>query len=134
MNSSQSTPAHSLCQTLGQCRRAKKATEQCNSEGAKPAGRETLICLSPALPRLSHNFSLYAFPTILKPGTGYPVHSTLTDQHQKKSFFTDLQRLTLICLLNVVHSSVLFKAAWVICVEKGKSKQMTGKEMEKSKI
>ena len=46
------------------------------------------------------------------------MHSTLTDQHQKKSFFTDLQRLTLICLLNVVHSSVLFKAAWIIYIKK----------------
>ena len=96
-------------------------------------GRKTLTLLSPAA-AFSHNFSLYAFPIILKPGTGYPMHSTLTDQHQKKSFFTDFQRLTLICLLNVVHSSVLFKAAWIIYIKKDKSKQMRGKEREKAKI
>ena len=41
VNSSQSTLAHSLCQTLGQCRQAKKATEQCNSEGAKNSGKRS---------------------------------------------------------------------------------------------
>ena len=57
-------------------------------------GRKTLTLLSPAA-AFSHNFSLYAFPIILKPGTGYPMHSTLTNQHQKKSFFTDLSALPL---------------------------------------
>ena len=41
VNSSQSTPAHSLCQALGQCRRAKKATEQYNCEGAKNGGKRS---------------------------------------------------------------------------------------------
>ena len=51
VNSSQSTPAHSLCQTLGQCRRAKKATEQCNSEGAKNGGKRSgKIDTYPSLP------------------------------------------------------------------------------------
>ena len=60
VNSSQSTPAHSLCQTLGQCRRAKKATEQCNSEGAKNGGKrsreERHLPFPPQLPRFRTTF------------------------------------------------------------------------------
>ena len=108
-----STPADSLCQTLGQCRRAKN--------GGK---RDTYPSL-PISPAFSHKFSLCVFPAILEPGTGFPVYSTLTGQHPENSFFTDLQRLTLICLLNVVHSSVFFKAAWVIYIKISKLKQMT---------
>jgi len=69
VNSSQSTPAHSLCQTLGQCRRAKKATEQCNSEGAKSGGKraeERRLSVSPQLPRVFGQLFSIRFPYYLE--------------------------------------------------------------------
>ena len=121
MNSSQSIPAHSLCQTLGQCRRAKKATEQCNSEGAKNGGKRSgKKDTYPSLPSSRVFAQLFSirFPYYLEAWNRLSNAQHSDRSTSKKVIFHWSQRLTLICFLNVVHGSVFFKAAWIIYIKK----------------